>query len=280
MQLGIMTRMYQRLSIEEIADAVRADGLTAVQLNLANAGLPALPDALDPAEACRIGDVFRSRGLSVAAVSGTFNTIHPDPGVRQDGVRRAAVIASRCAELGTRVITLCSGTRDPASMWRYHPANSQPDAWRDLVETTHRLVEATEGTGVYLGYEPEVVNVVDSAVKARRLLDEIGSPRLGVVLDPANLIHPSDLDRSASVIEDAFEHLAGRIVLAHAKDIAEPEAGARECRRVAPGTGKLNFAVYLRLLLASGYTGALVMHDLAENEVTSCAAKLRAWGAC
>lgn len=279
MLLGTMTRMYQRPSIEEIADAVRDDGLAAVQLNLQNAGLAPLPDAFEPAVAAHIGGVFRARGVVVAAVSGTFNSIHPDPAVRLDGIRRVAAIASRCAELGARVITLCSGTRDAGYMWRYHPDNSQPEAWRDLVETTRRLVEATEGTGVLLGYEPEVVNVVDCAAKARRLLDEIGSPRLGVVLDPANLVHPGDLERTDAVIEDAFEHLAGRIVLAHAKDVAEPEPGARECRRVAPGAGKLDFPCYLRLLRRSGYDGALVMHDLAEDEVASCAARLRAWGA-
>src|SRR5690349_23251315 len=43
-----------------------------------------------------------------------------------------------------------------------------------------------------LAFEPEVSNVVDSARKARRLLDEIGSPHLKVTMDPANLFHAGD----------------------------------------------------------------------------------------
>ena len=49
--------------------------------------------------------------------------------------------------------------------------------------------------GLTLAIEPEVDNVVDSAVKARRLLDEMASPHLKVVIDPANLFHAGELPR-------------------------------------------------------------------------------------
>ena len=48
---------------------------------------------------------------------------------------------------------------------------------------------------VTLGVEPEVSNVVDSARKARRLLDEMQSPRLKIIMDVANLFHAGYLKR-------------------------------------------------------------------------------------
>ncbi len=280
MQLGIMTRMYSRPSLAAIADAVRADGLTAVQLSLANAGLQPLPENLDRDTARRIGDVFRERGITVAAVSGTFNTIHPDRRVREDGIRRVTGIAARCDDLGTQVITLCTGTRDPENMWRYHPANRDVAAWRDLVKTMLALTKQTADEGVSLGFEPEVVNVIDSSPKARRLIDEVEHPSLGVVFDPANLMHAKDLDRTGEVIEEAFDRIGKWIVLAHAKDVVEPARGERECRRVAPTTGRIDFKRYLELLREQGYTGAVIMHDLEEDRVQACAANLRKLGAC
>jgi sugar phosphate isomerase/epimerase len=272
--------MYSRQTLAAIADAVQSDGLVAVQLSLANAGLEPLPDNLDRDTARRIGDVFREREITVAAVSGTFNAVHPDRRLREDGIRRVAGIAARCADLGTQVITLCTGTRDPENMWRYHAANGEAEAWRDLVETMQALTNVAAVDGVSLGFEPEVVNVIDTAEKARRLLNEVGHPSLGVVLDPANLIHAKDLERTGEVIKNAFDQIGDRIVLAHAKDVIEPLPGERECRRVAPTTGKVDFKRYLELLGERRYTGALIMHDLAEDCVQYCAANLRDLGAC
>jgi sugar phosphate isomerase/epimerase len=119
---------------------------------------------------------------------------------------------------------------------------------------------------VTMAFEPEVVNVVDTAEKAARLIDEVGSSRLRVVLDPANLFHPATLPRMQAVLEEAFALVGGRIALAHAKDVRLAEDGG-ECVRPAAGTGQLDYATYARLLQACGYDGALVMHSLEEAEI-------------
>src|SRR5690242_18091661 len=110
MQLGIMTRMIARPNIEDVAEAVRNYQLQAVQLSLLSAGMPALPSDLSEESAFRLGDIFRSSGLAVAALSANFNAIHPDPAVREEGIRRVGLLASRCAALGTGILTFCTGT--------------------------------------------------------------------------------------------------------------------------------------------------------------------------
>ena len=57
-------------------------------------------------------------------------------------------------------------------MWRRHPDNDKPDAWSDLLATLDQLVPVAEEHGVVLGIEPEHANVIDSAQRARLLLDE------------------------------------------------------------------------------------------------------------
>src|SRR5205814_2476973 len=138
----------------------------------------------------RIGDAFQRSGVEVSAVSGTFNVIHPDRDWRRECIRRVDLLAERCDLLGTRVITLCTGTRHPTNMWRHHPDNAQPEAWTEMVETMRALTCHAETAEVELAFEPEVVNVVDSAEKAERLIEEVGSPRLRLVMDPANYFHP------------------------------------------------------------------------------------------
>src|SRR5262249_50807603 len=155
------------------------------------------------------------RDIHMAAVSGTFNMIHPDSQERQDGLSRLRVLALACRAMGTSIITLCTGTRDPHDMWRRHPDNDSPDAWHDLVASLRTALDLTEQSGVTLAFEPEVSNVVDSARKGRRLLDELGSPRLKVVMDAANLFHAGDLARMHGVLDEAFNLLGNDIVLAH-----------------------------------------------------------------
>src|SRR5207244_829298 len=104
-------------------DAVAAHGFDCIQFNFACAGLPSVPDKIPLELASRVGASARTRGLEIAAVSGTFNMIHPHTPQREAGFRGLEVIAGSCRALGTRLITLCTGTRDPNDMWRAHRDN-------------------------------------------------------------------------------------------------------------------------------------------------------------
>jgi sugar phosphate isomerase/epimerase len=127
-------------------------------------------------------------------------------------------------------------------------------------------VAIAEAHDVVIAFEPEVSNVVDSAVKARRLLDHVRSPHLKVVIDGANLFHEGELPRMAEILDEAFDLLGDSIVLAHAKDLDQDgEAG-----HIAAGHGQLDYERYVRLLDRIGYAGPLVLHGLAEDQVDGC----------
>ena len=272
MHISIFAKTFARPSLAATLDAVRAHGLDSVQFNLSSAGLPTLPDAISAEEAAGIRREMDARRLEMAALSGTFNMIHPDPAQRETGLRRLRVLAGACAGLGTGIITLCTGTRDPQDMWRRHPDNDLPEAWRDLSSSMTRALAIADEAGVTLGVEPEVANVIDTAAKARRLLDEMGSPRLKIIMDAANLFRAGDLARQPAVLNEAFDLLGPDIVLAHAKDLShDGEAGHQ-----AAGTGALDYDLYLKLLRDSGYAGPLILHSLTEAEVDPAIAFLRA----
>jgi sugar phosphate isomerase/epimerase len=125
---------------------------------------------------------------------------------------------------------------------------------------------------VVLAFEPEMSNVVGSARKARRLLDEIGSPHLRVTIDPANLFHAGELPRMKEILDEAFALVGRDIVLAHAKDLDhDGEAGHK-----AAGQGVLDYERYLRLLRKYHFQGPLLLHGLTPGQVPGCMAFLRA----
>jgi sugar phosphate isomerase/epimerase len=267
---GIFAKTFSRGTVEEVCEAVAAHGIRSVQFNMACAGVPSMPDAIDGAFAARIARACERHGIEMAAVSGTFNTIHPDISQRESGLRRLAVLASACGALGTGVVTMSTGTRDSENMWRRHADNDSPEAWRDLCATMERAVQIAEQHNVTLAFEPEVSNVVDTARKGRRLLDEIRSARLRVCIDGANLFHAGELPRMHEILEDAFDLLGDDIVLAHAKDLSRDGDAGHE----AAGTGLLDYDHYLALLARSGYRGPLFLHNLTEAQIPNSVAFL------
>jgi sugar phosphate isomerase/epimerase len=172
--------------------------------------------------------------------------------------------------MGTSKIHLCTGTRDPDNMWRRHPDNDSPTAWTDMLASMGEATKIAHDTGVVLALEPEVNNVVNSARKARHLLDEIGSPHLKVTMDAANLFPAGQLPRMKEILDEAFSLLGKDIVLAHAKDLDhDGDAG-----HLAAGTGKLDYDRYVALLHANGFKGPLLLHGLTEAQVPTCVAFL------
>ena len=116
-----------------------------------------------------------------------------------------------------------------------------------------------EQHGILLGIEPEPGNVVSSAERARRLLDEIGSDALRIVLDPANLIEGVPPDRIDATIDGAFALLGDRIVSAHGKD--RDANGAVQ----PPGRGIVPWPRFLTGLRSARFSGPLILHGLEEK---------------
>jgi sugar phosphate isomerase/epimerase len=301
MHLGIFAKTFPRPTLEETLDAVVAHGLTHIQFNMSCMGLPTLPDRLDEGSCVWIAQALHERGLTMAAISGTFNMSDPSDSRLQNNLRRLEVLAAACRWLDVRIITLCTGTCDSHDMWRWHPDNARKSTWERLVRTMSEAVKIADRYEVTLAFEPEVKNVVSSTMRARRLLDEIGSPWLKIVIDPANLFHSGDLIRLHETLDEAFDWLGPDIVLAHAKNPpgierlremglahfesllelargrlrAETQAELREQISSEEGAKDAQQALcwlpfyepYFRGLSNLRYRGAMIMHGLEENEV-------------
>jgi sugar phosphate isomerase/epimerase len=268
MRLGIFAKTFPEIGADAVLAAVRTAGYACTQFNMTCLGLPAMPDAIDDAALDAIATASKERGVEIAAVSGTYNMVHPDPAARATGLARLNVMIGSASRMGTRLVTLCTGTRDPVDQWRYHPDNSNAETWRELVVEMERAVECAEVHNVDLGIEPELGNVVASPEVALRLLQTIGSPCLTIVLDPANLFETASEQDRRDIVERAIDLLAGRIAMAHAKDRL-PDGGY-----TAAGRGVIDFRHFVGRLQQAGFDGPLVTHELSAEEAPAVAAFL------
>lgn len=271
MDLGIFAKTFPRPTFAETLDAIAAHGFRTIHFNFSCLGLPTLPEHLPAELVSETRQMCETRGIFVAGVSGTFNLIDPNKDARREGLRRLALLAPSTRQLGCELITLCTGTRDAEDMWRAHPDNSSPAAWRELLASMEEAIRIAEEHGVLLGVEPELGNVVSSARRARQLFDELHSSRVKIVLDPANLVRPGDADRMRDIMDEAFQLLGTEIVMAHAKELGrDGETGG-----VAPGNGILDWNHYFHTLAVMDFKGPMVLHGLAEGDVPAAARFLR-----
>lgn len=269
-QLGIFARTFMRDSPAAVARAVADAGFDLVQLNLNSFGLPTVPDQ-DVVASTDFGAVrasFADHGITIWGVSVTYNTIHPDAGVRRRLTEAACELIARVPELGAGFATLCTGTRDAGNMWRAHPDTGDSSALRDLRTTLDRLLEAATAADVRLGIEPEPANVISNARTAAILLRDLGpdAQHVAIVLDPANLIDETTAASQRLVFTDAFETLSDSIVCLHAKDVVA--SGMAEGTRgfVAAGAGLLDYDLIFDLRSQLPKAVPVVVQDVAEHD--------------
>jgi sugar phosphate isomerase/epimerase len=259
MKLGIFAKTFSRPTIEELFQSIASCGIHSVQFNLTCARLDPLPKHLPSELVQRIADAAEQATIELSAISGTFNMAHPDPLDRRGNLLKFDVLCEVAARLRIPVVTLCTGTRDPVDMWKWHPENDSAEAWDDMVQSIESALIAAEKNNLILAFEPESENIVNSASRARKLLNELRSSRLRVVIDPANLIAPGCNQKE--VLDEAFALVGDSIVIAHAKD---RDKNFQAC---AAGKGVLDFEYYLQCAKQSGFNGPIIMHGLEEREV-------------
>ena len=279
MQLGIFSRTYGPIGtgpagtgsvgLHRIFARIAQDGFQAVQFNFSTAGLPSLPQEWPGPAITEVMAGANRHGLTICALSGTYNMAHPDAARRQANRVGFANVVRAAQVMRAPLVTLCTGTRDAADMWRAHPDNGSAEAWSILRAELDFALELAERHGVALGVEPEPGNVIANARIARRLLDEIRMARLKIVMDAANLLPPDCQARQREVIAEAVALLGADLALVHTKDVG-PAGEA-----VAAGRGVVNFHEFLRGVLSTGYRGPLVSHNFPQEDAAQVSAFLR-----
>jgi sugar phosphate isomerase/epimerase len=260
--LGLLSPEFPASSLEENLHAMGATGAVGVQFDLVCAVGATFPAEITEKEIQAVVDGFKRHGLKLSALSGTYNMADPNPLKREAGAKSLDRLIALAPSLGTKVVTLCTGSRDAQNMWRRHSDNDTPEAWGDMVRSVERAVRTAEKHEIILGVETEVGNTVNTVRKTRNLLDTIGSQHLKVIMDGANIFQKGELAQMRAKLDEAFDLLGKDIVLAHAKDLdRDGEAG-----HVPAGLGKLDYPYYMQKLRQSGYDGAVILHALKPDQ--------------
>ena len=266
MEIGIFSKTYAG-DIESAFQKMEAEGIYHTQFNLSSCGMEALPLQLDYQALEKAKQLVEKYKICLDALSGTFNMIADDKAELEDEIHRFEQVCAAADYLNIPVVSLCTGSKNPNSKWEWDNRNLDDSSWEDLIQTTKRILCFAEKYDLVFGVETEASNIINTPARARRYLDEIGSHRLKIIMDGANLFLLEQIKDMRQILESAFAVLGEDIVLAHAKDLSDITG----LEFVAAGEGCLDFPLYIKLLNYVGYRGVLVMHGLSEAQISgSC----------
>ncbi|MBQ3223298.1 MAG: sugar phosphate isomerase/epimerase [Clostridia bacterium] len=228
-----------------------------------------IPESVSEEAIAAILAASNETGVDISAVNGTWNMAHPDKAVREEGLRRFPGFCKAVRAVGAPIVSLCSGSRSLEGLWRYHPETQSDEAWADMAESMKRAAKIAEEYGLILAIETEANNTIDTPEKARRIMDETGSPALKMILDCANLFHPGTAspETMRPTIDCAMREFGKDVVIAHGKDI-RPSEGIDFC---GTGFGIVDFPYMVQKLTEAGFSGVMALHGIyKEDDMPIC----------
>jgi sugar phosphate isomerase/epimerase len=243
---------------------MRADGFSGLVTDYRFADVRLDPLAPDWAAAEKITSTLQRHGLHIAAISGYYNVVSPDAAQRRRGEACMEFFLTHWRRLGCRIVSTATGTFNAKSPWIAAPENATEKAYLECRDALARLASLAERSGAVLSIEPYWQNVIDCIDRTVRLLREVSSPALKLVMDPCNYFRREDLPRMQPMLEEMFRRLGDQIVIAHAKDVKASEQGTD---LPAAGRGVLDYPLYLRLLAGLNRPMDLVVEHLTLDDV-------------
>lgn len=233
LQIGIRAHDMEHAPIEKMAENMAKKGLACTQLALSKAITAFNTDtgAMTPGMAMYLRRVFEKNNVDIA-VLGCYNELGNGDseefkkiaGIYKSHIRFAKTLG--CGMVGTET-------------WSSNLDVTGEEALKKLIENMKKIVSYAENMGVIIGMEPVAGHIVYDIKRARKVLDEINSPNLQIILDPVNLITYDNYQNQDELINEAFELLGENIACIHAKDfIVEKD---KTIKSVIAGDGLLNY---------------------------------------
>lgn len=245
MQLGIRLHDTEKLPFEERIAQVQKLGFACGHLALAKLidEFPTTDEALTPGLAMYIKKVFAQNNVDIAVLGCYLNLAHPDPEQLKKITHRYMAHIRFASLLGCGVV----GTETGAP---YDPTTQtcgcrSEESLQYFINNLRPVVEYAEKMGVIFAIEPVAKHNVCNPVCARRVLDEINSPNLQIILDPVNLLDMDNYQNQVAVVDEAIELLGEDVAMVHLKDFKE-EGG--KLLSMGCGLGQMDYTSIIKFM--------------------------------
>jgi sugar phosphate isomerase/epimerase len=271
LKIGIATMGFPTLSNAELAKELSGAGIRLIQLFLSQTDSKfwrynerADVSSLTPARCKEIAAIYRDVGISIQSIGVYTNLIHPDAAERKANLDYFEAMMNIGGQMGVNTFISEAGHyRDPKEPEPKIPHHFQDDVWIYMLDTARQLAAVAEKHRAKVLLEGFYRGFLASAKRLRMFLEEVNSPHIRALLDPANLIEVNDLD-------EMFNQLGPWIDCLHAKD-----RKVHVERGVPAGQGSLDYAKFVTLAARHTPNAPLVLEYVGPKDYRAALDHLR-----
>lgn len=238
MQLGIRLHDTVDLPFEERLANVHKQGFKCGHLALKKviSEYSVENGALTPGFAMYLKKQFAKNDLDIAVLGCYLNLANPDKEQLQKIVETYKANIRFASMLGCGVVGTETGA--PNTEYLSVPECRSEESLELFIKNVRPIVEYAQDMGVIFAIEPVWRHIVYDPKRARRVLDEINSPNLQIILDPVNLLGIENYENREAVIDEAIELLGEDTAMVHIKDFVVEN---NDLKSVAAGTGIMKY---------------------------------------
>ncbi|MCC6733268.1 MAG: sugar phosphate isomerase/epimerase [Candidatus Omnitrophica bacterium] len=268
--IGVSTLGFPDLTNQELAQQLSAHGITLIQLFLNqkdsrywNYNGRSDVSGMTAAHAEEIARTYHSAGIRIHSMGVYTNLIHPDKAEVDANLQYFDDMMKIGGDMGVHTFITEAGHFHDEQHCKAVPLHFVDEVWPRMVSTFKRLAEAANKHKATILVEPFFQGFFATAKRTRVFLEEVGSPAIRALLDPANLLELDDL-------EEMFQQLAPWIDCLHAKDRKlHTQAG------VPAGQGDIDYVKFVNLASQRTPHAPLVLEYVGPEDYLEALAKLR-----
>lgn len=278
MQLGIRLHDIKKAPLPERLKIAEEQGFACGHLALSKviSEYPVDDGALTPGYALYLKRLFEKYHLDIAVLGCYLNLANPNPEKLAQITHRYLAHIRFASLLGVGVVGTETGAVNEE--YRFEEKNHSDEALEIFIRNVKPVVEYAEKMGVIFAIEPVYKHIVCNPIRAREVLDKIGSPNLQIIFDPVNLLDSCNYRDRDAIIEEAIDLLGEDIAMIHIKDFVVQDG---ELVSVAAGTGEMDYGKIIRFIKErKPYVHVTLENTVPENAVEARRYIQGLWDTC
>lgn len=213
MIIGMRGHDFGRMQPAELAVAIKNAGFAATQLAFTKAFPQPAATYMTPEALTSLREMFEAQGITISVLG-----CYVSASDRDDAIRNAAKVKfAESLRASVTLGALCVGTETTNFTF---DESEREDAYARLLDFTSAVAKEAEACGAIVGIEPVCRHTLNSPEMTRRLLDDVNSPNLRVILDLANLISEEYVapEKQMEMLERCIALFGDKVVALHLKD--------------------------------------------------------------
>ncbi|MCP5110653.1 MAG: sugar phosphate isomerase/epimerase [bacterium] len=268
--IGMATTQFRDHTNASLAKELSSQGIKTIQLfftqtdsNYWRYGQTSDLAGLTAGRCREIAGIYRDAGISIHSMGVYATLIHPGPVEIKANLAYFERMMKVGDHMGVHTFVSEAGHYHPPGPAPRIPYDYQDEVWHRTIGTTKQLARLADDHGATVLLEPIYRSIFASAKRTRVFLEEVGSPRIRALLDPANLLEANDL-------EEMFHQLQTWIDCFHAKD-----RKLHVTKGVGAGQGDLDYHKFVTLAAERTPGAPLIMEYVGSKDYRQALAHLR-----